>query len=108
MADFQSHNDLGQTVAMEYVDAARMSGRPFLPVTMMCKVEENMRRVESVERQRSGSGKLLDAEELKAMRTRSKLLSFADRESFELDVSHITPQEAAIILRDHVRSECLA
>lgn len=107
MADFQSHNELGQAVAREYVDAARRSGRAFLPVNMTCRIEENMRRVGSVERQRSGSGKLLDAEELKAMWTRSKLLSFADMESFELDVTQISPEEAAIVLRDHVSSKSL-
>ena len=92
---------------MEYINAAHRSGRPFLPVNMTCKIEENMRRVESAERQRSGSGKLLDAEELKAMWTRSKLLSFAEVESFELDVTQITPQEAAIVLRDYVSSKSL-
>ena len=63
-----------------------------------------MRRVQSGERQRSGSGKLLDSEELKAMWSRSKLLSFCDMESFELDVTQRSPQQAAMVLRDHVSS----
>lgn len=63
-----------------------------------------MRRIQSEERQRSGSGKMLDSEELKAMCTRSKLLSFYDMESFELDVTQRSPQQAAIVLQDHVSS----
>ena len=31
MADVQSHNEMGQKVATEYIDAARRSGRPFVP-----------------------------------------------------------------------------
>lgn len=61
-----------------------------------------MRRVVSVERQRSTSGKLLDAETLKAMRRRSELLFFAEIEKFALDVTEVSPQEAAIVLRDYV------
>ena len=61
-----------------------------------------MSRVQSVERQQSGSGKLLDSKELKAMWTRSKLLSFGDRESFDIDVTHCSPQQAAIVVRDLV------
>ena len=102
MADFQSDNDLGRDVAMEYVNAARESGRPFLPVNMTCNIEENMRRVQSMERQQSGSGKLLDSEELKAMWTRSKLLCFRDRESLDLDVTQRSPEETAMVLRDYV------
>ncbi len=104
MPDFQSHNELGQTVATEYVNAARHSGRPFLPINVKCKVEENMRRVQSVERQQSGSGKLLDPAELKAMWTRSELLSLRDMESFDLDVTQYSPQQAAIGLQDYVMS----
>lgn len=89
---------------MEYVDAARRSGRPFLPVNLTCKIEENMRRVQSGERQRSDTRKLLDPEVLKAMWERSKLLSFCDMESFSLDVTQRSPQQAAMLLRDHVRS----
>ena len=60
-------------------------------INLMCKIEENMRRVQSGERQRSGSGKLLDSEKLKAMWSRSQLLSFCDMESFELDVTQHSP-----------------
>ena len=102
MADFQSDNNLGQDVAMEYVKAARESERPFLPVNMTCNIEENMRRVQSVERQQSSSRKLLDCEELKAMWTRSKLLCFRDMESLDLDVTQRSPQETAMVLRDYV------
>lgn len=56
------------------------------------------------ERQRSGSGKLLDSEELKAMWKRSKLLSFCDMESFDLGVTQRSPRQAAMLLRDHVTS----
>ena len=58
-----------------------------------------MRRVQSGERQRSG------CEKLKAMWTRSKLLSFCDMESFNLDVTQRSPQQAAMVLRDHVSSK---
>lgn len=89
---------------MEYVDAARKSGRPFMPVNLTCTMEENMQRVQSRECQPSGSGKLLDSEDLKAMWTRSTLLYFCDMESFHLDVTQCLPQQAAMVLRDHVIS----
>ena len=101
-ADFQSHNELGQTVATEYLNAARRAGRPFLPVIMTCRIEENMQRVRSVERQSAGGGKLLDPDVLEGMRRRSKLLSFGEP---EMDVTELSSQQAAIVLRDYVSSK---
>ncbi|KAF5987693.1 hypothetical protein FBULB1_1781 [Fusarium bulbicola] len=68
--DFQSDNELGQSVAQEYASAARDAGRPFLPVYLTCGLEANIERVDNAERVASGTTKLLDQELLRDMRGR--------------------------------------
>ena len=89
---------------MEYVVAARNSGRPFIAVTLVCGIEENIQRVQSADRQYNGARKLLDPEVLKAMRTRSKLFCFDDLESLAVDVTKQLPREAAMMIWKYISS----
>ncbi len=42
--DFQTDLEPGPTTALEYQEAARQSGRPLVPVYLLCDEEENARR----------------------------------------------------------------
>ncbi|KAK2758672.1 hypothetical protein FQN54_003362 [Arachnomyces sp. PD_36] len=93
--DFQSSNELGRDVAMEYRDAARRSGRPFIPVYLTCDMDANVQRIASLERVDSGTKKLTDAQQLQALRGRCELFRFDECPSFTVDSTHLPPLEAA-------------
>lgn len=101
--DFQSDNDLGRSVASEFKHAAESAGRQFIPVYLTCDAEENLRRVSSRERQESDTTKLTDETILQGIRSRSILYRFSDCPGFELDVTHLSPADAAMQIRRHVQ-----
>ncbi|KAI9722747.1 MAG: hypothetical protein M1828_004443 [Chrysothrix sp. TS-e1954] len=102
--DFQSNNDLGRGVAAEYEQAAQKSGRTFMPVNIECSVKVNLQRVQTLGRKDSATGKMIDAELLREMRSKSKLFTFDDCEVLELDVTHLTAAEAARKLLEHIKN----
>ena len=89
---------------MEYVSAARRNGRPFLPVVLDCCIEENARRIQSVERQCGKSRKMLDARELKEMRGKSELIRFDDMGALAVDVTERAPSNTARMIFQFVYS----
>jgi len=81
---------------MEYETAARRSGRPFLPIYLDYDVDgENIRRVATPECVSDGTGMLVNGELLKAMRSRCELFVFGACEGLRLDVTKLSPLEAA-------------
>lgn len=92
-SDFQSSNDLGHSTAMEYKTAAERAGRPFKPVYLICDQTENARRI--VSHERHGTKKLLDPELLQAFYTRCQLYEFVDTKGLTLDVTCMSPRDAA-------------
>ena len=103
MLDFQSSNELGRSVAKEYETAARRSGRPFLPIYLICDVNENLRRVTSPERGNTGAKKLLSCETLRDIRSRCELFSFDVPEGFRLNITYLSSAEAAARILAHIR-----
>lgn len=102
--DFQSNNELGRSVAMEYKTAALSSGRPFLPIYLDCDVDENLQRVTSLERVDSGTTKLISCDVLKDLRSRCELFSFDAPERLRVDVTNLPPREAAMRILGHIKS----
>ncbi len=102
--DFQSNNELGRNVVLEYQTAARRSNRLFIPVYLLCDVEENLRRVTDPQRARTQTSKLLDRSVVHTMRLKSKLFRFDTSEDLSLDVSYLTSAEAAQRILSHVRT----
>ena len=103
--DFQSDNKLGREVAAEYKDYAVKCGRPFLPIYLVCELDENARRIKSPERANSGTAKLVNPDTLRSMRMRSELFVFTDCSGFSLDVTRLQPNEAARIIADHIKDQ---
>ena len=92
--DFQSDNALGASVAMEFKVAAQRSGRKFIPIYLICDVEENVRRLIDTRRMDRSRNKLQNREILEGMRSRSRLYNF-ESEGYEIDVTHSQPEEVA-------------
>jgi hypothetical protein len=65
--------------------------------------EENVRRVASSSRLASGTGKLVDASQLIAIRDSCQLFEFSDLEGLDLDVTELDAVESAQKIAQHVR-----
>lgn len=101
--DYQSNNELGQKVATEYLEAARQAGRPFKPVYITCDVDENIKRIASLERVNSSTKKLTDPELLRDFRSRCELFQFEDCSGLTLDTTNTAPKEVARELLQFVK-----
>ncbi|KAH7255364.1 uncharacterized protein BKA55DRAFT_725638 [Fusarium redolens] len=100
--DFQSDNELGQSVVQEYANAASYAGRPFLPVYLTCGLEANIKRVDNAERVASGTTKLLDQDLLRNLRERCELFRFQGYPSLMIDSTDKTALENAKKILDTV------
>ena len=78
----------------------------FVRVVMHCELEENLRRASSAERRGANSSKLTDANVLRGIRGREKicLTGYEPENELELDVTHLSPSEAAGRIYAHVKS----
>lgn len=107
-ADFQSDNELGRSVAKEYLMAAKKARRPFMPVYLGCDVKVNIERAMSRDRMSGTTTKLTDAALLRDMRSRYKLFEFDDQDgSTWIDTTNKEPEGVAkmILGRSRVVSE---
>jgi len=97
--DFLTTSESGKSIALEYKTAAKSSGRAFLPVHLECDATENLSRVASEGRQTSGTSKIVELDLVRTLR--DSFESFRWPEGFCLDLTSLSPQEAALrILRD--------
>lgn len=106
--DFQSDNELGRSVAKEYLMAAKKARRPFMPVYLGCDVKVNIERAMSRDRMSGTTTKLTDAALLRDMRSRYKLFEFDDQDgSTWIDNTNKEPEGVAkmILGRSRVVSE---
>ena len=93
--DYQSNNELGHSVATEYLEAARQAGRPFKPVYLTCDIDENIKRIAASERINSGTKKLTDPQILRDFRSRYELFQFDGCPGLTLDTTNTAPKEVA-------------
>ncbi|RYP85168.1 hypothetical protein DL770_005082 [Monosporascus sp. CRB-9-2] len=83
-------------VANEHRDAARETGRPFIPVYMICDVEANLERIANADRRESALGKLLDRRILERLRASCELYVFEDDcPSLTVDTTDTPPADTA-------------
>lgn len=87
-------------MAGEYLAAAEMAGRPFVPVYLTCDVDTNLGRIETQERINSGTTKLTDAKVLEDIRSRCKLFVFECCPGLSIDITDLGPLEAASKILD--------
>jgi hypothetical protein len=84
LEDFQASDETGTAVAHEYLEAAQKASRSLVPVYITCDVEENVRRVDSVERVLSGKKKMLQPEGLRDWIGRTNFLNFQPAKGYLL------------------------
>ncbi|KAJ5600344.1 hypothetical protein N7450_001411 [Penicillium hetheringtonii] len=102
--DFQSNNELGRDTATEYKICAMESGRVFLPVYLICDLNTNLKRVNTIERIDSGTKKLTNVELVKNLRWKCDLFRFDDCPGLTLDSTGASPLEIASKILDFVES----
>ena len=101
--DWQSGNAVGSGVCEEYLAMAKARGSQFIPILVSCEEQENVRRIQGVER--AISTKLTDSELLLQWRQEvdpPPVYLFRDIEArMELDVSSLSPEQAADAIWKH-------
>ncbi|KAJ5986921.1 hypothetical protein N7451_011286 [Penicillium sp. IBT 35674x] len=102
--DFQTDNEQGTSVCLEYVRAALKRGCPLIPIVLTCDEDENIKRMTKSEREKHA--KLMDMELLRMFRRGAPIFKFADRKFLEIDVTHLEPEEVARIIWEHVLRIC--
>lgn len=105
--DFQSANDLGAEVCSEYLKAAERRGSAFVPITLTCSSEENLRRASSTDRAAFGKSKLLDTTLISEMRQRGQIYRFDTAEQLEIDTTSRSASDTAGLILTHLRHLCL-
>lgn len=104
--DFQSSNELGAAVCHEYAACASERGCDFMPILLHCEVETNLQRLVAGDRARHQ--KLVDVDLARRFRKDAELYRFVDHPAaFELDVTSLSPREAAGRILEHVTSHCI-
>lgn len=99
--DSRSSDPIGSTGAQDYKDAADLRGALFIPIVLHCEMAENMTRVSSKERGTSNT-KLIDPAILETIRLKEDLHTFGGPDELELDITNITPSEAAEKIYEHL------
>ncbi|KAI1326340.1 hypothetical protein F5Y16DRAFT_400409 [Xylariaceae sp. FL0255] len=100
--DSQSSSELGTSAARDYKTAAESCGLPFLSVILHCGLEENLNRAMGSDRGNGSNTKLTDLEIIQAIREKEDLHRFRDTYEMELDVTNLSPNEAATHIYEHV------
>lgn len=80
----------------DYLELAEgEDGRRFYSVILHCEAEENEKRLVMAGRGGGQNGKLTDVSVLREYRAREGILKFGDEDEVEIDVTHISPGQAA-------------
>ncbi|KAJ2906433.1 hypothetical protein MKZ38_001793 [Zalerion maritima] len=95
--DQQSSSNLGSSSARDYQNAAALRGSPFISIIMHCKLDENLERAAGGDRGNGSNTKLTDLGILRSIGEREDIFHFKDEYEAELDVTHLSPSEAAAL-----------
>ncbi|KAL8762088.1 MAG: hypothetical protein Q9184_001860 [Pyrenodesmia sp. 2 TL-2023] len=90
--DSQSSDAVGSAAVADYIHAAHTKGSQLISVILTCAEDENSRRVKSEQR---GGTKLHDVDVLLGIRRTEDLYRFGGKAELELDVTLLSPIEAA-------------
>ncbi|KAL8930731.1 MAG: hypothetical protein Q9208_000272 [Pyrenodesmia sp. 3 TL-2023] len=97
--DSQSSSKVGSAAVADYIHAARIRGSQLISVVLTCAEDENIRRMKSEQR---GGTKLHDVDILLEIRRMEDLYRFGGNAELELDVTILSPIEAARKIVDFV------
>ncbi|KAI8302280.1 hypothetical protein K4K61_008063 [Colletotrichum sp. SAR11_59] len=102
--DARCSSPFGSAAAQEYEEAAGRRGLPFIPIALECQLEENIKRVTGSGRGGAVNGKLTDVNILKDIRQDEQMFRFGGDMELELDVTELTPEQAAYKIFEHVKA----
>ena len=100
--DFQSDNTLGRSVCAEYREAARFRSSAFIPITLTCAVEENVRRAVSAERSVVSTNKLTDENLVADICKRCTPYTPDVPEKLVIDTTSMEPDNVAARIAAHI------
>ncbi len=100
--DSQSSSGLGSSAAKEYQNAAVVRGSHFISIILHCDVDENLKRIVGGDRGNGSNTKLTDLDILRSIREEQDIFHFKDGNELELDITHLSPGEAAVRIHNHV------
>lgn len=96
------HNHLFIDPIAAVVDRSSPHYNAMRSVILSCDLEENLRRIVSVDR-RIGSTKLLDSDLLQDIRRREQVFQLRDERELSLDITNLSPEQAALVIWEHVK-----
>lgn len=103
--DFQTTDEVGSAVCAEFKNMSEARGGKFIPVVLACDEDENLRRL--VAEDRKIHLKLVDSELVRKFRSGAGVHRFVGYENaLELDVSHMSAEDAAQSLFQHILKIC--
>ncbi|KAE8356984.1 hypothetical protein BDV28DRAFT_126014 [Aspergillus coremiiformis] len=103
--DFQTTNEQGTSVCLEYAQAAKDRGCVLIPIVLSCDEDANLKRIMHSDREMHA--KLMDVELLRTFRKGAPVFRFSDRKEFlEIDVTCLEPEEVARMIWEHVLVVC--
>lgn len=100
--DQQSSDDLGSSSARDYQDAAAVRGSPFVSIILHCGLDENLKRAAGGDRGIGSNTKLTNLGILRSIREGEDIFHFRDEYELELDVTLLSPSEAASEIHHHI------
>ncbi len=100
--DSQSSSNLGRSAATDYQDAAVARASPFISVILSCDPNENLKRVAGGDRGTGSNTKLTDLDILREIRETEDIFHFGDENELDLDITSLSPVEAAVRILQHV------
>lgn len=104
--DCQADTVDGRSVAQEYEAAAARSNRALIPIYLECQLEENLRRVQTLERRTSLRDKIGSPKEARSVRNEGgRLYVFPGHNGLTLNITNLAPGEAAIEILGFMNDE---
>jgi hypothetical protein len=102
--DQQSSDDIGSATSREYADAARRRNSIFLSVILDCEFEENIRRLQAVDRGEGTKRKLTDTGIFRSIRETEDIHHFGGNMEFTLNNSKMSAAQAAKVIYNLVQA----
>ena len=87
---------------MDYLNAAEVCGSAFISVVLHCELDENLERAVGGDRGKGSNTKLTEVDVLRSIREEEDIFLFKNGNELELDITHLSPSEAAGRIHDHV------
>ncbi|KUI70364.1 hypothetical protein VM1G_06150 [Cytospora mali] len=102
--DCLSDTPEGRRLARDFEVVANRSKRLLIPINLECHVEENMRRLQELERRVSQKDKMQSPNEARTVRSEGgKLFVFKQHQGLTLNITKMPPHEAALRILSFTR-----